>query len=196
MIIHTAEFIKSATNQEHYPEDSLPEIVLAGRSNVGKSSFINSLLKRKNIAHTSGKPGKTQTLNFYLVNDDFYFVDVPGYGYARVSKESRSAFATMIEEYLLHRKQLKLVIMLVDFRHTPSPDDIQMYQFLSSYGIPCIIVGTKVDKISKNQRKKHEKDIIKTLGCDPDMFTPYSSITHEFQDDIYDLLDQIVEDKK
>lgn len=196
MIIHSAAFIKSATATEHYPEDSLPEIVLAGRSNVGKSSLINSLLKRKNIAHTSGRPGKTQTLNFYLVNDDFYFVDVPGYGYARVSKESRSSFATMIEEYLLNREQLKLVIMLVDFRHTPSTDDIHMYQFLSSYQIPCIVVGTKVDKISKNKRRKHEKDIIQTLGCDPDMFTPYSAVTHEFQADIYDLLDQVVEESK
>ena len=193
MKIHSAEFIKSATKIEHYPTDFLPEILFAGRSNVGKSSFINSLLNRKNIAHTSGKPGKTQTLNFYKVNDVLYFVDVPGYGYAKVSKTAREEFAEMIELYLTSREQLKLVIQLVDFRHKPSPDDITMFQYLASYGIPAIVVGTKVDKVPKNQRKKNQKVILETLGIDEDMFLPFSSVTKENINEIYDLLDQIME---
>lgn len=194
MKIESAKFIKSGTELEHYPEDNLPEIVLAGRSNVGKSSFINSVLNRKNIAHISSKPGKTQTLNFYLVNEKFYFVDVPGYGYAKVSKSDREAFGIMIETYLKQREQLKLVILLVDFRHEPSKDDVAMYQFLSGYNIPCIVVGTKADKVTKNQRRKHEKIILKALELDEDMFLPYSSETKENIEEIYDLLEQIVEE--
>mgnify|MGYP002641667654 CR=1 FL=1 len=194
MIIRNVEFIKSATAIEHYPEDTKPEILLSGRSNVGKSSFINSVLNRKNIAHVSGQPGKTQTLNFYLINDAFYFVDVPGYGYARVSKSEREKFGQMIEFYLLNRTQLKLVIQLVDFRHKPSKDDVIMYNFLSNYDIPCVVVATKVDKIPKTKRGKYEKQIIETLGCSEDMFLPYSSETHQNRDIIHDLLSQIVEE--
>lgn len=194
MIIRDAKFITSATKPEHYPEDKLPEVLLAGRSNVGKSTFINSVLNRKNIAHVSSRPGKTQTLNFYLVNDSFYFVDVPGYGYAKVSKKDREEFGKMIESYLLSREQLKVVIQLVDFRHKPSEDDVLMYQFLSSYGIPTIVVGTKVDKVPKTQRRKCEKVIIETLGLEEGMFLPYSSLTKLNINEIYDLLDQIVED--
>lgn len=193
MIIRDAKFIKSATKNEHYPTDSLPEILLSGRSNVGKSSFINSVLNRKNIAHVSGKPGKTQTLNFYLINEEFYFVDVPGYGYAKVSKQDREAFGKMIEEYLLTREQLKLVILLVDFRHKPTEDDCLMYEYLTSYNIPCLVVGTKVDKVPKTKRGKNEKLILDTLKCDRDMFLPYSSETKQNRDVIYDLLDQILE---
>lgn len=192
MIIRDAKFITSGTELVHYPTDDLPEILLAGRSNVGKSTFINSVLNRKNIAHVSGRPGKTQTLNYYLVNEAFYFVDVPGYGYARVSKKDREAFGKMIEEYLVNRKQLKLVIQLVDFRHKPSEDDILMYNFLSNYGIPTIVVGTKVDKVPKTKRRKSEKLIMETLGLEEGMFLPYSGITKLNIEEIYDLLDQIV----
>ena len=128
MIIRDAKFVTSGTTLEHYPDDNLPEVLICGRSNVGKSTFINSVLNRKNIAHVSGKPGKTQTLNYYLVNNEFYFVDVPGYGYAKVSKKDRASFGVMIEEYLVNREQLKIVIQLVDFRHKPSEDDVLMYQ--------------------------------------------------------------------
>lgn len=193
MIIRSTKFIKSGTKEEHYPQDNLPEILFAGRSNVGKSSFINSILNRKNIAHVSGQPGKTQTLNFYLINENLYFVDVPGYGYARVSKKDRESFGDMIEEYLLKREQLKLVVLLVDFRHKPSEDDVTMYKFLSSYDIPCIVVGTKVDKISKNQRPKCQKLILETLNISEDMFLQYSSVTKENIEEIHDLLDQIME---
>lgn len=193
MIIRDAKFITSGTTLEHYPTDNLPEVLLAGRSNVGKSTFINSVLNRKNIAHVSGKPGKTQTLNYYLVNESFYFVDVPGYGYAKVSKKDRESFGKMIEEYLINREQLKIVIQLVDFRHKPSEDDILMYNFLSSYEIPTIVVGTKVDKVPKTKRKKCEKLIMETLGLEEGMFLPYSGVTKINLNEIYDLLDQIVE---
>ena len=194
MIIKDAKFITSGTKLEHYPTDNLPEILLAGRSNVGKSSFINSVLNRKNIAHVSGRPGKTQTLNYYLINESFYFVDVPGYGYARVSKKDRETFGGMIEEYLINRQQLRIVIQLVDFRHKPSEEDVIMYQFLSSYDIPTIVVGTKVDKVPKTQRRKCEKLIIETLGLEDGMFLPYSAVTKLNIEEIYELLDQVVED--
>ena len=177
MIIHSVDFEGSHTELDKCPVDRLPEIVIAGRSNVGKSSFINSFLNRKNIAHTSGKPGKTQTLNFYLVNEVFHFVDVPGYGYAKVSKSEREKFGIMIENYLVNRESLKLVILLVDYRHKPSEDDYLMYNFLKSYSIPCLVVGTKQDKISKNQRAKHERIIKNELKLhSDDYFVAYSAV--------------------
>ena len=193
MIIRDAKYITSGTKEIHFPEGDLPEILLSGRSNVGKSSFINSVLNRKNIAHVSGRPGKTQTLNFYRINDEFHFVDVPGYGYARVSKTARLTFGKMIEEYLLSRKQLKLVVLLVDFRHKPSKDDVLMYEYLAGYNIPCLVVGTKVDKVPKTQRAKHQKEILETLHMDEDMFLPYSSTTKENIEDFHDLLEQVLE---
>lgn len=193
MIIRDAKYITSGTKEIHFPVSTLPEILLSGRSNVGKSSFINSVLNRKNIAHVSGRPGKTQTLNFYLINNEFHFVDVPGYGYARVSKTARETFGKMIEEYLLTRKQLKLVVLLVDFRHKPSKDDVLMYEYLAGYNIPCLVVGTKVDKVPKTQRNKHQKLILETLHMDEDMFLPYSSTTKENVEQFYDLLEQVLE---
>ena len=193
MKITSAEFIISNSDVAKCPQHNLPEYAFIGRSNVGKSSLINMLTNRKNLAKTSGKPGKTQTLNFYLVNEAFYFVDVPGYGYAKVSKKDREAFGQMIEEYLLKREQLKIVIQLVDFRHKPSEDDVLMYQFLSSYNIPTIVIGTKVDKVPKTKRKKNEKVIMETLGLEEGMFLPYSGITKLNINEVHDLLDQIVE---
>ena len=146
---HNAEILLSAANKSHYPQDDLPEVALAGRSNVGKSSFINTLLGRKNLARTSGKPGKTQLLNFYNIDDKLRFVDVPGYGYARVSKKARAKWGKMIEEYLVTRDNLRVVVSLVDLRHEPTQDDIQMYEFLKYYEIPVIVVATKADKIPR-----------------------------------------------
>ncbi len=194
MIIHSVDFKGSHTELDKCPLGDLPEIVIAGRSNVGKSSFINSFLNRKNIAHISGRPGKTQTLNFYLVNELFHFVDVPGYGYARVSKTDREKFGLMIEDYLLNRENLRLVILLVDFRHKPSEDDYLMYNFLKSYDIPCLVVGTKQDKISKNQQPKQEK-IIKTelkLATN-DYFVGYSSVLKTNRDKIANIIESYVE---
>ena len=194
MIIHSVDFKGSHTELDKCPLGNLPEIVIAGRSNVGKSSFINSFLNRKNIAHTSGRPGKTQTLNFYLVNELFHFVDVPGYGYAKVSKTDREKFGLMIEDYLLNRDNLRLVILLVDFRHKPSEDDYLMYNFLKSYDIPCLVVGTKQDKISKNQRQKHEKVIRSELKLhSEDYFIPYSAVLKTNREAIAKIIENFIE---
>lgn len=163
MQVHQAEIVISAVRPEQYPATQIPEIALAGRSNVGKSSFINTLINRKNLARTSSKPGKTQTLNFYLIEQAFHFVDVPGYGYAKVSKSEKAKWGQMIETYLTEREQLQAVISVVDARHEPSKDDIQMYQFLKYYDIPTIVVATKIDKIPKGKWNKHESMIKKAL---------------------------------
>ncbi|WP_295348811.1 ribosome biogenesis GTP-binding protein YihA/YsxC [uncultured Streptococcus sp.] len=177
---HNADILLSAANKSHYPQDDIPEVALAGRSNVGKSSFINTLLNRKNLARTSGKPGKTQLLNFFNVDDKLRLVDVPGYGYARVSKKEREKWGRMIEEYLTSRENLKAVVSLVDFRHEPSADDVQMYEFLKYYEIPVILVATKADKIPRGKWNKHESMIKKKLEFDTsDSFIIFSSVTKE-----------------
>lgn len=191
MIVKKIEFITSAAQLSQYPVDNLPEIVLSGRSNVGKSSFINSILGRKKVAYISSNPGKTQTLNFFRINDAFYFVDVPGYGYAKVSKTAREKFGAMIEEYLVYRKQLSLVVLLVDYRHSPSEDDILMYKYLKTYQIPVLVVGTKLDKVPRTKRMKYEKEIKRALEMDStDLFIPYSSETGENKEIILKILDQ------
>lgn len=193
MIIKKVEFTTSAAQQSQYPNDDLPEIVLSGRSNVGKSSFINSILGRKNVAYTSSKPGKTQTLNFFKINEEFYFVDVPGYGYAKVSKKDRLRFGEMIEEYLVHREQLSLVVLIVDFRHAPSEDDILMYNYLKTYQIPVLVVATKLDKVPKTKRIRHEREIKKVLQLDSnDLFITYSSETKENKETILNILSQVI----
>jgi len=193
MIIREVEFTTSAAQQSQYPIDSLPEIALSGRSNVGKSSFINSILRRKNVAYTSSRPGKTQTLNFFKINDKFYFVDVPGYGYAKVSKADRLRFGEMIEEYLVNRKQLSLVVLIVDLRHAPSEDDVLMYNFLKTYQIPVLVVATKMDKVPKTKRISHEKVIKKELKMDSnDLFIQYSSETHETKEIVLTILEQFI----
>jgi ribosome biogenesis GTP-binding protein ysxC len=174
---HNADILLSATNKSHYPQDDIPEVALAGRSNVGKSSFINTMLNRKNLARTSGKPGKTQLLNFFNIDDKLRFVDVPGYGYARVSKKEREKWGKMIEEYLTTRENLRAVVSLVDLRHEPSADDVQMYEFLKYYEIPVILVATKADKIPRGKWNKHESMIKKKLDFDKtDTFIIFSSI--------------------
>jgi GTP-binding protein len=168
MKVTSSEIVISAVRPNQYPETDLPEFALAGRSNVGKSSFINKLLNRKGLARISSKPGKTQTLNFYLINEMLHFVDVPGYGYAKVSKSERAAWGKMIETYITTREQLKAVVMIVDLRHPPSVDDRSMYQFLKHYEIPCIIIATKADKIPKGKWQKHLKVTKETLELDKD----------------------------
>ncbi|NBI28799.1 ribosome biogenesis GTP-binding protein YihA/YsxC [Chengkuizengella marina] len=163
MKVNQAEFIISAVGPDQYPNDGLPEIALAGRSNVGKSSLINKMINRKNLARTSSQPGKTQTLNYYRINTDLYFVDLPGYGYAKVSKSRRQEWGEMIERYLLEREQLKVVLQIIDLRHPPTKDDQAMYEWLVYEQIPRIVITTKADKISKNKRNKHLKVIKDTL---------------------------------
>ena len=167
MKVHNVEMVISAVRPDQYPEDGLPEFALAGRSNVGKSSFINRMIGRKSMARISSKPGKTQTLNFYKIEEQLFFVDVPGYGYAKVSKSEREAWGKMIERYITGREELKAVVQIVDLRHPPTADDRMMYDFLKHYNIPCIIIATKADKIPKGKWDKHKKIVKTTLNMDP-----------------------------
>lgn len=193
MDIKEASLVLSAVSKEHYPESTLPEILLSGRSNVGKSTFINTVLNRKNLAYISSKPGKTQTLNFYLINNAFYFVDVPGYGYAKVSKQARKEFGEMIEEYLQYREQLRLIVLLVDFRHPPSDDDKLMYNYLKAYNLTTLIVATKYDKVKPSMRDKHEKMIRHELGIErDDLFLTFSAITKRNLDQIHELIERVI----
>ncbi|MDO7906903.1 ribosome biogenesis GTP-binding protein YihA/YsxC [Paenibacillus sp. JX-17] len=176
MKVTKADFIISAVRPNQFPEDGLPEIALCGRSNVGKSSLINRMINRKNLARTSSTPGKTQQLNYYLINDDIYFVDFPGYGYAKVSKTQRAAWGQMMENYLLEREPLKLVMQMIDMRHPPTKDDIMMYDWLKHHGLPVCVVTTKMDKIPRSRRAKHAKVIKEDLGLRPgDPFIQFSS---------------------
>ncbi|WP_462412413.1 ribosome biogenesis GTP-binding protein YihA/YsxC [Neobacillus sp. Marseille-QA0830] len=168
MKVVSSDIVISAVKPEQYPATDLPEFALAGRSNVGKSSFINRMLNRKGLARISSKPGKTQTLNFYLINEILHFVDVPGYGYAKVSKAERAAWGRMIETYFTTREQLRAVVMIVDLRHPPTEDDVMMYDFLKHYGIPCIVIATKADKIPKGKWQKHLKVTKETLQLEKD----------------------------
>ena len=192
MKITSAELKIMATRRSQYPEDMKSEFLLVGRSNVGKSSFINTLLGRKNLARTSSHPGKTQTLNFYEVNKEFYLVDVPGYGYAEVSKKRREKFGKMIEEYLETRKQLKRVFMIVDFRHKPTEDDVLMYNFLKYYNLPVTIVATKADKIGASKKDKCKKQITDTLDLVVgDDLVIFSSVTKEGKDKVMKTIEDL-----
>ena len=168
MKVNNVEMIMSAVKPEQYPDVGYPEFALAGRSNVGKSSFINKMIGRKSLARTSSKPGKTQTLNFYKIEEQLFFVDVPGYGYAKVSKSEREAWGKMIERYLTGREQLRAVIQIVDLRHAPSEDDRLMYDFIVHYNLPAIIIATKADKIPKGKWMKHKKVIKDALNLRPE----------------------------
>lgn len=163
MVIKEANLDIIATRRSQYPTEGKPEFLLVGKSNVGKSSFINAILSRKNLAYTSSRPGKTQTLNFYGVNDSFYLIDVPGYGYAAVDKKTQVKFGMMIEEYLEKREELKRVFMLIDYRHKPSEDDLLMYNFLKYYNLPVTVVATKADKVPGSQKQKNLKVILDTM---------------------------------
>lgn len=185
------ELLISAVKPEQYPETHLDEVALAGRSNVGKSTFINSMIGRKNMARTSQQPGKTQTLNFYNIDDQMIFVDVPGYGYAKVSKKQREQFGKMIEKYITQREQLKLVIQLIDIRHNPTEDDILMYDFLKYYDLPVLIIATKEDKIAKGKVQKHLKNIKDKLELEEgDAIISYSSINNKNQQVIWDAIER------
>lgn len=184
------ELLISAVKEEQYPDTNLSEIALSGRSNVGKSTFINSMIGIKNMARTSQQPGKTQTLNFYNIDQQLIFVDVPGYGYAKVSKSQREKFGKMIEEYITTRENLRLVIQLVDLRHDPTQDDILMYNYLKHFDIPTLVICTKEDKIPKGKVQKHLKNIKEKLDLeDEDNIISYSSIKNSRQQQIWNLLE-------
>lgn len=189
MKIESVDLKHIAVRQSQYPEAIHPEFLLVGRSNVGKSSFINTLINRKNFARTSSKPGKTQTLNFYLINQAFYLIDVPGYGYAKVDKATNKKMGLMIEEYIKNRSSLKHVFLLIDYRHKPSEDDVLMFNFLKFYGLKITIVATKYDKVTKNNRIKQDKLIRDTLQLsENDEFIPFSTITKKGREEIYQII--------
>lgn len=179
MIIKQSKYAVSAVKESQYPQDDLPEIALAGRSNVGKSSLINTFLGRKNLARTSSQPGKTQTLNFYLANEAFYLVDVPGYGFAKVSQKKREQFGEMIQDYLETRADLCGLILLIDARHQPTKDDISMYNYALLLNLPILVVCTKMDKLKKNEVQQVQSRLGKYLDLNHDNVTvlTFSSVT-------------------
>lgn len=196
MKIESVELKNMAVRTSQYPEDNKDEFLLVGRSNVGKSSFINSIVSRKNFARTSATPGKTQTLNFYLVNDNFYLVDVPGYGYASVNRDTQKKFGLMIEEYLINRKNLKRVFLLVDFRHKPTEDDLLMYNFMKYYKLDVTIVATKYDKVGQKERAKCEKALNEAFELkDKDNIVLFSSVTKKGREEIYGIIKDCLENK-
>lgn len=182
-----------AVGPKQYPGDDLPEIAFAGRSNVGKSSFINSMINRTNLARTSGKPGKTRTINFYIINDSFRFVDLPGYGYAVASKAEMEKWGEIIDKYLTQRENLREVVLVVDIRHEPTNQDLQMYQWIRSFGYKGIVIATKVDKISKGNWQKHVKIIKDKLGIqDTNLIIPYSSEKKTNKEKVWQVFEEII----
>ena len=182
-----------ATRISQYPTDELPEFLLVGRSNVGKSSFINTLLNKRGLARTSSTPGKTQTINFYLANNTFYIVDVPGYGYAQVNRDQQKKMGLMIEDYLENRDELKRVFMIVDFRIKPTEDDILMYQFLKYYDIPVTIIVNKADKVGASKREKNLKLISKTIDLAPgDDMIEFSSLNKKGREEVLSKIESLI----
>ena len=181
-----------AVRTSQYPDDNLPEFLLVGRSNVGKSSFINTIIDRKNYAHTSSKPGKTQTLNFYMINKKFYLVDVPGYGYAAVSQDRQKKFGVMIEDYLKNRPNLSQVFMLVDYRHKPTEDDVLMYEFLKFYNLKIQVIATKFDKVKKSAREKQNKLIKDTLKLESEDFITFSTVSKKGKDEVLEVIKGLI----
>ncbi len=191
MKVDNVELTNIAVRQSQYPEDNKKEFLLVGRSNVGKSSFINSIIARKNYARTSSKPGKTQTLNFYLINNLFYLVDVPGYGYAAVNKTTQKKLGLMIEEYIKNRTNLTKVFLLIDYRHKPMEDDIIMYDFLKYYNLDITIIATKYDKVPNNQKQKQDKLIKDAFKLsEEDSFIHFSSLTKKGREEVYNLINE------
>ena len=179
------------------PDNQMPEIAFAGKSNVGKSSLINALMNRKSLARTSSQPGKTQTINFYNINDELYFVDLPGYGYAKVSQQEKEKWGKMIEKYLHRSKVLQAVLLLVDIRHEPSANDKQMYEWIMANGYHPIVIATKLDKINRSQIAKQVKIVKQGLGVDKDTIViPFSAETKQGREEIYDLIDQLIQQEE
>ena len=192
--VNKAKFEISAVSKKQYPQTIVPEIALVGRSNVGKSSYINMMLNRNNIARTSSTPGKTREINFYDIDKKLYFVDLPGYGYAKVSKEKKEKWGQFLEEYLNNRQQLKLVIHLVDIRHTPTKDDVIMSDWIKAKGVDYIVLASKLDKISKSQIKPRLNDIRKTLDIPEDVeILPYSAKTKDSRELIWNKIEKILQ---
>ena len=192
MIIRKAELETVCGITSTLPENLLPEFAFAGKSNVGKSSLINGLLNRRALARTSSQPGKTQTINFYNVNDDLYFVDLPGYGYAKVSVEVKAKWGKMIERYLKKSKMLKCIFLLIDIRHDPSSNDKMMYDWIVSNGYKPVIIATKLDKLKRSQIQTHVKMVREGLGLEKeDVLIPFSAETKQGRDEIWALIESL-----
>ena len=196
MIIKTVNLETVCGVTSRLPENDKPEIAFAGKSNVGKSSLINALMNRKAYARTSSQPGKTQTINFYNINDALYYVDLPGYGYAKISQKEKEKWGKMVERYLHQSKKLRAVFLLIDIRHEPSANDKQMYEWILHQGFEPVIIATKLDKINKSQVQKHLKMLrsgLKTVSGT--IVIPYSAITKQGREEIYDLIDSYLEEE-
>lgn len=190
MKIRNIEFLTSAVKREQYPKD-LPQIAFVGRSNVGKSSMINTLLNRKNMARVSQTPGKTRTINFFEINKEFVFVDLPGYGYAKLSKQETANWGKVMEEYFQHSKELQHIFILVDIRHTPKPDDLNMAEYVRYNNIPLSIIATKADKLTRNEQNKAIKNISETMNISKDNIFMISSLKKYGQDEIWEHIENI-----
>lgn len=188
--LNNVEYELTAVRMDQYPKNDMPEVAFVGRSNVGKSSLINTLLNRKNLARIGSTPGKTRKINFYNIDNKLYFVDLPGYGYANVSKNEKAAWGKMIETYLNSRKCLKLIIMLTDIRHTPTSDDVIMFHWIQSFKLSHLIIATKSDKISKGKLGNQIMNIQKTLHCtDETIVIPFSAVTKQGRKETWEHID-------
>ena len=197
MIVKKPRFEISAVKESQYPKNNLPEIVLVGKSNVGKSSFINTMINRKKLARTSSEPGKTRQLNFYNIDDLFYFVDLPGYGYSKMSKQEQVKVGEFIEYYLTHRKEIRLIVFLVDIRHDPTANDFLMYDYVIRSGLPCMIIANKADKIAKTKVDDATKHIQKLLNPIGDITTlPFSSERKIYSDNVWEILESYLQEKQ
>jgi len=197
MIIKNAELETVCGITSKLPENILPEIAFAGKSNVGKSSLINGLLNRRALARTSGQPGKTQTINFYNVNKELYFVDLPGYGFAKVSKDVKEKWGRMIEKYLRTSKQLRVIFLLIDIRHAPGKNDVEMYNWIVYNGYTPVVIATKLDKIKRSMKDKNLKIIRETLGMEKgEKIYPFSAQTKQGRDEILDFIDKVINDAR
>ena len=189
MNVKNPKFEISAVGPKQYPKNNLPEIVLVGKSNVGKSSFVNTMINRKKLARTSSEPGKTRQINFYNIDDLFYFVDLPGYGYSKMSKKEQEQVGKFIENYLFHRKEISLIIFLIDIRHSPTSNDKLMYNYIISSGLPCLILANKADKIAITKVDNTVKTLQKELNPIGDIPTlPFSSERKIYKDDVWDFI--------
>ena len=192
MIIKSAEFVTSAVKPSQYPPAVLPEIAFAGRSNVGKSSLINTLVNRKRLVKTSSTPGRTQLINFFNINEKFSFVDIPGYGYAKVPAAVKKKWGPMIETYITTRKTLKGVVLIMDLRRTPGPEEMNMLDWLNHHGIPSVPVLTKSDKLSKTRQQKQLKEIANTLSADKERFILFSAKSRQGKDEVWDAVNKLI----
>ena len=193
MLVKNPKFEISAVSPKQYPKNGLPEIVLVGKSNVGKSSFVNTMINRKKLARTSSEPGKTRQINLYNIDDTFYFVDLPGYGYSKMSKKEQEQVGKFIEEYLFHRKEISLIVFLVDIRHTPTANDKLMYNYVISSGLPFIILANKADKIAVTKVSDAVLTLQKSLNPIGDITTlPFSSERKIYKDEVWNIIDGFI----